>query len=540
MNRRRGMLQNGEAQRSLRPYFYTTNVDKYLQARSVFRQFQLPLHHLRRSERPYDEDYSRGTEGLLEAAVRELVRQRGDSTLLFIEDTSLRIEALSSGTSDFPGLKVKEWFSTARFNDVDAALRRRGNDRRVVVKSDIALHVPGLQRPVFFHGEVSGTIAEQLPPAHQDERYPWLTTGTFNGWFVPVGCDRTLAELPYEQSLQHDFRARALTKLAQRLQEYTAIINSPAPQRTYRRVPVKRPGEKGMRLFGQIAAPFIVVGYSCAGKTTFGEYVASNYAGLTIEASDALREGIRIPRQSDTLDSPFSYAKEAMAQLGSDVVARYILEVELRGHGDEPFVVTGFRTLEELLTLKEAIPHTRLVWIEAPSRQRFERHLQRKRADSLSDYEAFDRRDEAQSSFGLLPVGEELADIVVENIYELEHYYRQVESVVAIDAASSVQGVHDRSHHTMELGSHQLYKCLISLREAGRPLTTDEIERLSGEHGVTVRHNNANKVLKAHAVLADRLEVGSDRIRYRITSAGQAYLRLLELRARSRTGDGRS
>ena len=144
------LVKSFSIRRSNYLFFYTSNLAKFLQARVVFARSGLVLQHFRSKTDPYNEDYSAGKEVLLERAIQEIVSSVGASSLFFVEDTSLRLESLSTSSDDFPGLTVKEWFAQATFGELDRSLREKGNDRRAVIKSDIALHVPGLIHPCFF------------------------------------------------------------------------------------------------------------------------------------------------------------------------------------------------------------------------------------------------------------------------------------------------------------------------------------------------------------------------------------------------------
>src|SRR5258706_6595443 len=132
-------------------HFYTSNVDKFLQARLVFRRSGLRLSHYPTRSEPYFEDYGSGSAHLLGRAVAQISQLTGGGSIFFFEDTSVRIEALSE-SGDYPGLSVKEWFAQTSFEKMDGDLRDRGDDRRGIVKSDIALHLPGLARPIPVHG----------------------------------------------------------------------------------------------------------------------------------------------------------------------------------------------------------------------------------------------------------------------------------------------------------------------------------------------------------------------------------------------------
>src|SRR5579883_1751200 len=224
-------------------YFYTSNDWKFIQANIVFQRYGLPLHYFHHTSEPYHEDYDKGTHELLKRAIEEIKAKVGQLSIFFVEDTSLRIDALSVGNTDFPGLAVKEWFPQTTFEDLDRELIQRGKGRKAVVKSDIALHVPGMPRPLFFHAETKGRVADTPPCFQETTQYPWLTDKSFNGWFIPDGASKRLGEMTLEESWNFDFRILALTELIKRLEEYAIVLN--LPTRCYSRVrQVQDNGEK--------------------------------------------------------------------------------------------------------------------------------------------------------------------------------------------------------------------------------------------------------------------------------------------------------
>src|SRR5688572_23339003 len=110
---RRGFQLNradlARADKRLNVAFQTSSLEKFLQARIVFGRAGLLLRHFPSHIEPYNEEYELGSQELLSRALREVSNAVGGSQLFFVEDTSLRVEALSD-ISDYPGLRVKEWF----------------------------------------------------------------------------------------------------------------------------------------------------------------------------------------------------------------------------------------------------------------------------------------------------------------------------------------------------------------------------------------------------------------------------------------------
>lgn len=503
-------------------HFYTSSDEKFLQARLVFERNGLSLSQFRTKRDPYQEDYSLSKQHLLERALKEIKTTVGHGSLFFVEDTSVRIEALSDAADDQPGLGFKEWFASTSFADVDALLRQRGSDRRAIVKSDIALNVPGLPRPVFFHGETNGEIGGSAPAFKPQVQYPWLTPETFNGWFVPDGADRRLGEMDLEESWGYDFRVRALTQLIDRLEEYAVVMNAQPPAYT-RRPRASAPGNA--RLFEPEEPAFCVIGPTCAGKTTFG-LRAEQLGWRFIEASSV----VRTFQEDSVVDEDigaYELAKRVLYEHGADIVARRIFEL-YEADLDNPIVITGFRTLEELIALRSRVPRTRVIFVDATERTRFERYVRRSRPDSKQRMDEFRQLDRQQAEFGLLQVSRYVADLVIRNEGTYDEYIQQIDAVVQGVPVDRIPGVVSSRRMREAAEASQLLRCLLTLDRAGHPLSTDEIEAATRAEGAPIRHNNANKVLKKVPGLARRLDSGGPRVRYEIENAGRAYIRLLQ------------
>lgn len=524
-----------EPDRQIGPiYFYTSSIEKYLQARLVFGRHGLEVGYFRSRTDPYDEDYSGTSETLLVQAIGQVTEEVGRAHIVFVEDTSLRLEALSQSGADFPGMRVKEWFARMSFEACDRELRDAGSDRRAVVKSDVALKVPGLARPVLFHGETRGHVVDHPRAFRPNSQYPWLTPRTFNGWFVPEGCSDVLGAMALEESWHHDFRVKAFSVVIERLEEYAAALNLPSSAYRRRRALDSEHGQG--RLFeavGDASRPVLaVIGRTCAGKSTFGEYASGKYGLRHIEASSIVRVLSGTPRGSE---SAFESARRLLIERGADVVVRTMVEWYGADLG-EGVVVTGLRDIEELLALRRVVPRLRVILVDASLRTRFERQVSRGRGRHEVTFGEFKRFDSEQEWFGVLPVAENLADVRIVNEGKMEAYHQQIEALFL--GRWDVPGVEDLGTRRGDADASQLYRCLRILRDAGRALDCGEIEARSAGgrvEGVVIRRNNANKVLKAVPRLARRLDkaLGNSggsiqRVRYEITAGGTAYLELVE------------
>ncbi len=514
-----------EAARLPRVHFYTSSTDKFLQARLIFDQAGLILRHFRGHTEPYEEDYSLTKEDLLQFAVDQVKESTNDRhSLFFVEDTSLRIEALSAENTDFPGLQVKEWFQRTSFESLEHEISKNGGNREATVKSDIALYVPGLPQAIFFHGETRGAVAPSPSEVSTSVRYPWLSNQTFNGWFIPEGASRRLSEMDFETSVQYDFRIKALTKLVDRLEENVAIQEARQERKIQASV-VETP--KQVSLFETETIPvFVVIGATCAGKTTFAENAYFHSDFRQVEASSVMRflnSSAKTNLGSDALEA----AVRTFEEKGEDVVARTIVKY-FGQEGDRGIVVTGFRHIPELLRFLTHWPNMKVVYVEADERIRFERHLVRGRYHDAQTLEEFRKLSDDQSSLGLIENARQLADVVILNEDTEAAFKDSVVTVLENRQNSNVTRLSKFRART----TSKIYRILTVLRD--KTITTsreisDELSR-RGDHMET---RNVNWVLSQAPTLADRYENPGEQINYQITDAGRYFIRYIDERVKS-------
>lgn len=499
--------------RQIYVYFYTSNTDKYLQAKLVFQKAGLSLRNFVSRTKPYFENYDKSKTELLELAVAEVTSYIGHASLVFIEDTSLRIDALSD-EGDVPGLQVKEWFQATTFSELNALLE--GKSRACTVKSDIALHVPGLDRPVLTFGHTKGTIAESEPAFQADRVHPWLTPASFNGWFIPDGASKPLGAMTVEESWQYDFRIKALTELLRKLELIAFGLN--LPPSAYRRLPVA--GTQNVSLFP--TPVMLVVGPTCAGKTTFAEYVEVKYGAQHVEASSIMRVLANEYRVQGATD--FARAIELMRTYGEDIIAKRILSMIDQTPGAVT-VVSGFRTLAEVAFFRSSLRDVKIVQIRATPRTRFFRYLQRERSeDRKRNYDQFLELDDEQRSFGLLEIVDDVADVTIENEGTIEDYHVRIDEVVDYAVAPETKEAPQRAATL----NGQLFRCLAVLALERRALDCAEISAGTSRFGRPIRHNNVNKILKRVPSLAKRYEARSagDHVTYEIQEGGLLFLQM--------------
>jgi hypothetical protein len=116
-------------------------------------------------------------------------------------------------------------------------------------------------------------------------------------------------------------------------------------------------------------------------------------------------------------------------------------------------------------------------------------------------------------------VAGEIADAVIHNNGSLPQYLQRVDDI--IETMPTLP--------TAKQKAGELKRCLRALSGLRRTATCEEISKKTIEIGEPVRRYNTNRALKEVPEFADRVQGRGLPLRYRLTSRGQALLRLLEL-----------
>lgn len=412
--------------------FATSNPSKFLQARLVLGRYGYEVERLEAHRRPYVEPYGLPTSEFLQAGMQEVTSRAGSNGLLFIEDTTVCFPALSGNGAPFPGQATKEWFAATTHTDLIEALDRASvGDRRAVVRSDIALRIPGLDAPVIFSGWTEGAVVDHVPPLSPNELYPWLGAHDFSSWFIPQGASRVLSAMSIEESLRHDFRAKALELLAARLKEYESA--AAFVQSGKGRVTTSSSKVDQLLLFPSADSQMVlvVVGPPAAGKTTIGHYL-SMYRDFThIEGSRELAYAASLCDLHGS--SSYELARLLFAAQGFDAVERLsVIPIisELQG----PIVYTGCRTLEGLSALMEACAENdrtlRILQVTAPLSVRLARANDRARSMQHASDVSFSEADARDQAFGLLSYAGLLADLVLRNDRGLQRLLEKLDEAL--------------------------------------------------------------------------------------------------------------
>lgn len=387
--------------------FVTSNKTKLAHARYLCRNYQVNILHYKKifygvgykEPRIYDRKQLL-TESFMDAVTRWKKNVTGhDNRLFFIEDTSVKIDALSEGENEVPGVDVKYWMQEINFNKLDQELKNKGNNRMCSVTSHVILFLTGdLKKKLgvkeefkIFKSTVYGKIAEKEYEIETQILYPWLDNKTFNKWFVPDGFSLPISLLDISQADAGDFRKGAFEQMLAFLEDNGAIEN-------------KR--SIGSQLRIHFYDSFIVCGRTCAGKSTIGKYLVDECGYYHIEASEFMTHKLLESHGSTSNIDKHLFASEVL-KVEPLFVVRKLIDFLNEHEIYDKFVITGFRTKDEVEFFLKAMHDNmlHLVYINSNFEERFKRwKLRRREVDTYSE-ERFRDIDTRQDYMGVGEIG---------------------------------------------------------------------------------------------------------------------------------------
>jgi dephospho-CoA kinase len=372
--------------------------------------------------------------------------------------------------------------------------------------------------PILFHGETEGRVSDGPPSFEASPMYPWLTPATFNGWFVPngqSGLKKTLGEMEFEESLVYDFRARSLNLLSDEYDKLNAAANIGSNFITTRPIYFKDEGQLELGLSRN--PPIIcVIGYKCAGKTTFAHVAQSTRDVVHLEASVFFRnrieqEDVSINGEDDTL----AY----MNKSGFDAVARSMVE-HLDNLSNSAVIITDFRTPEEILLVRNLYPTCVVVSITADDRTRYERNVRRGREANFDTFQKFQSNDSKLALFGLMGIMTDVCDYVITNDGTLESFIEKVRGFL-----SSVESTDNSIWHSGTRS--EVARCLLALQSLDRVATCDQISVATSSDGPRIRRYNVNRALKSVPLYARRVVKNGQLLSYESTGRTAVAVELI-------------
>ena len=512
----------------IRLYFITSSQTKLAHARHLARAYLVNIREKRNYGVAYNEPRLSDRDELLrksydDALARWKKSAHQSQSFFFLEDTSVIIDALSENR-EYPGLDVKYWMREITFAKLDKLLRDSGNNRRVTVRSDAVLHLPEAFRAehsiedrfLVFTGMTTGAVVEQEGPVTTNILYPWLDSRSFNKWFAPTGCDSPLSSLPIEVADAYDFRAGSIGGLLQFLRQYSEINTASSV----------RPADRRPHFARLLPALQLVTGLPCAGKTTLGTYLSEKCGYYHIEASDFMKLAFFERHGRLSKLSVEEFAENALIAT-PDIVVRPVIR-EIMKCKERLIIVTGFRSPREIEIFRAEYdgPSDVESWfIQANESVRFNRSVERDRADALESIDSFQKRDEVQLRMGLETIHSEIGSHVIVNESSLTHFFS--ECVRLFDAVlNSEDEVPAFEKRPSSLEETVLIGLL--LREAdGNPLysTTElahELNQMFPESKIKTNKNNVSRFFNQRVSAYFKFEEFNGVLKYRLSATGRS------------------
>lgn len=368
----------------------------------------------------YDEPRINSREDLLEQSYKLALQQAKkagidvNNRFFVLEDTSVKIDTLSSEENEVPGPDIKYWMKNRTFDSVDSILKEKSNNRNTTVRSDMLLHIPSLYKKkwnvkkpyLVFSGHQQGVICEKERDLTTNLVFPWLDNQTFNKWFVPKGESLPISILPISIANKYDFRRFSFEKMINFLTEKGLLYKLPTQAPLNLNIP-SNPNRKPM---------LVICGFTCAGKTTISQHLMEKYDYIHIEASDFMclnylrRHGVG---KDISINDFAEEALKAQPHIAAQDIVDYVEEVDTL-----PVAISGFRNVQELEYVRSKFRYReelKFAFVKASQEIRFARFNKRKRNNKTVEINEFAGLDEQQATMGLEDISNEKDLLHIEN-----------------------------------------------------------------------------------------------------------------------------
>jgi inosine/xanthosine triphosphate pyrophosphatase family protein/dephospho-CoA kinase len=401
--------------------FITSNITKLAHARHLARKYDINILHYKTKYYGvgYIEPRIPDKERLLEESMNDAIKRwkknvSGNKTqLFFIEDTSVRIDALSDCDNEVPGTDIKYWMAEQSFLELDNELKKRNNNRRASVTSHIVLFLTKeIQERINYKDEYivftstsNGKIVDKEYSFDTNILYPWLDNKSFNKWFVPDEFNLPISMLDISDADKADFRRKAFDQMFEFIGKYYDITHK-----------TKKNIYFNNNVFLSFTPIYIISGPTCAGKSTIGKYLLDEFNYYHIEASDFMSL-----KYFETHGIRFTISKNIFAaellKIEPLIVVENIAKYMLMKNIYSRFIVTGFRTDNEVSVFREMFSNQdiRTIYITADLNIRYNRWIKRNRDNIKYSMEEFSKINNLQDEMGLPKIKEINNVIIYEN-----------------------------------------------------------------------------------------------------------------------------
>lgn len=491
--------------------FMTGNRTKLAHLRHIGQNLSIPvnLFHELTYHASYNEPRIYNREQLLKDSVEsalEQIKKSGLSTsnkLFLIEDTSVIIDALSTPSKEVPGLDVKYWMKDKDFSTLDQTLKSAGNNRKVTVRSDMILF--SANRTIFkqFTGFSSGNITDTEFSIETHLLYPWLDSKTFNKWFIPDNKIKPISLLPIHEADEADFRKKAFEQLITYIHEnnLTPVLKYQPPLFTSRKL-------------------LIIVGYSCAGKTTIAQNLALQNRVRHIEASDFMRVAFNEVHSTDSSINIEEFASTAL-QLKPEIVAEKIVKELAEFKHQTDSIITGFRSPHEAQFIKDNLSEVydiNIVKVDADFETRYKRALRRNRQnDAIENKHTFKNKDRSQMSMGI----EEFNAHTISNIGTLNHFFKKMDKLKLINSPQEEVSIRIGE---LKISAMLFLKQHYDVNGQGQYFTTTELSK-----NITHHKDNISRSFNQYFSPDFENKVENGVIKYRLSNSGYSKICLFEI-----------
>ncbi len=198
-----------------------------------------------------------------------------------------------------------------------------------------------------------------------------------------------------------DFRKKAFDKLILFLRKYNVIK------------PIQKNPVDWKIHFNPL---YVICGSTCAGKSTIGRFMLEKYNYYHIEASDFMTiKYLETHGNKSNIDKHL-FALELLKIDPLFVVQRVVDFLKMKSIHDD-FIITGFRTTNEVLELKKIFnsSNVKLIYVNSDYSIRYERWVNRKRDSGNYSKERFLEINQLQEKMGLLEIKAMQNNLIYEN-----------------------------------------------------------------------------------------------------------------------------
>jgi inosine/xanthosine triphosphate pyrophosphatase family protein/adenylate kinase family enzyme len=511
--------------------FFTSNRVKTQHARYLCRDYDIRIENFNEKTKRanYEEPQIDNRDELLKISFENAKRLADETGIakfgaFIIEDTSVNIHALTMKYGkEFPGVNIKYWMMDTSFEDIDFEISMLGNNRNVTVRSDLILYLPSLsKKPIYFFSESHGQVTSKYSHFDTNAVYPWLDNKTFNKWFQPNGENEVISKLPIEKANLYDFRASAFSEMLSLLYKNKIIKKNAALFKS----------AESSELFGTPFNCHIIVGLTCAGKTTIANYLVDIINCLHVEASDFMHE---IYRENHGLDSDVSvgnFAKQLLKEKPTAVAERvvgYISSFKLQN-----IVITGYRLEHEVAFTEEHLASSikaQRVIIEAERDIRELRRKARNRNEDRKSDESLINRDRRELDMGMDSLVSNSLSTRVDNNQSFEEFYDLYSQKLVVLAKLPNPNVKVKRADDFRLSDLIILALYTAWTQGEKSsyFSTTDICKMVNNLGLSKPKfiNNVGRYFSKHINALFEVTIVSRGRKYRLSNTGAGYAKVL-------------